>query len=117
MTTIPKYICVKCGRGFTTARSGRRHVQNIELGKSYLTTEAEYRVQILTGKIPPPIPKVPGQKLSQNKKSAIEIAEEEFIRGFYHRMGELAYEENQKSQEAVTLKQMLILRTIHKNLE
>jgi hypothetical protein len=80
---IPNYVCTTCGRGFASARSARRHVAKVEANIGYVVTEAEYRTSLITGKIPPPAP-----KSIRSKKDMTDVAFEEFVRGFYRRLGE-----------------------------
>jgi hypothetical protein len=113
MTKLPKYVCITCGQGFTTARSGRRHIAGIEHGNGYITREADYRVLLLTGRIPPPIPKLIRQKPSEKKeKDPLEIAQEEFLRGFYNRMGVRTYEEYANTPEISKFKNILLTRSM-----
>ena len=116
--SIPNYICIACGKGFSTASSGRRHVATVESGNGFIVTEAQYRIYILTGQIPLPVPKMPlFPKPSQNKKATLEeMAHEEFLRGFYRRMGEKAYEAVEKNQDTVLVRNMKLRRTIDKIL-
>lgn len=110
---LPNYVCITCGRSFTTARSGRRHIADVEHGDGYVTTEADYRVLLLTGRIPPPLPKLIRQKPSEKKeKDLLEIAQEEFLRGFYHRMGVRTYDEHANSPEMFNIKKMLLMRSM-----
>ena len=117
--SIPNYICITCGKGFTTASSGRRHVANVESGNGFITTEAQYRIYIITGQVPLPAPKMPlFPKPSQNKKATLEeMADEEFLRGFYRRMGEKAYEAVEKNQDTILNRNMILRRTMDKILK
>jgi hypothetical protein len=112
MTKLPKYVCITCGQGFTTARSGRRHIEDVEHGNGYITREADYRVLLLTGRIAPPIPKLIRPK--KKEKNIIDIAQEEFIKGFYFRMGVQTYDENAAKPETTQIKNMLLTRTMQK---
>jgi hypothetical protein len=85
MVSLPRYVCTKCGRGFASARSGRRHVKNVEGGYGYIVTEASYRTALTTGMIPPPIPIFQRPKKDFNW---FDIALEEMHRGFWRRIGE-----------------------------
>ena len=87
MVSLPRYVCTKCGRGFASARSGRRHVKNVEGGYGYIVTEASYRTALTTGMIPPPIPIFQRPKPEKNL-NWLDIALEEVHRGFWRRIGE-----------------------------
>jgi hypothetical protein len=85
MVSLPRYVCTNCGRGFASARSGRRHVKNVEGGYGYIVTEASYRTALTTGMLPSPIP-----ILQRPKKSFdwVNVGLEELHRGFWRRIGE-----------------------------
>ncbi len=87
MVSLPRYVCIKCGRGFASARSGRRHVKNVEGGYGYIVTEASYRTALTTGMIPPPIPIFQRPKPKKDLNWS-DIALEEMHRGYWRRMGE-----------------------------
>jgi hypothetical protein len=87
MVSLPRYVCTKCGRGFASARSGRRHVKNVEGGYGYIVTEASYRTALTTGMIPPPIPIFQRPKPMKDL-NWFDIALEEMHRGFWRRIGE-----------------------------
>jgi hypothetical protein len=87
MVSLPRYVCTKCGRGFASARSGRRHVKNVEGGYGYIVTEASYRTALTTGMIPPPIPIFQRPKPKKDLNWS-DIALEEMHRGYWRRMGE-----------------------------
>ena len=87
MASLPRYVCTKCGRGFASARSGRRHVKNVEGGYGYIVTEASYRTALTTGMIPPPIPIFQRPKPKKDL-NWFDIALEEMHRGYWRRMGE-----------------------------
>jgi hypothetical protein len=87
MVSLPRYVCTKCGRGFASARSGRRHVKNVEGGYGYIVTEASYRTALTTGMIPPPIPIFQRPKPKKDL-NWFDIALEEMHRGFWRRIGE-----------------------------
>jgi hypothetical protein len=87
MVSLPRYVCIKCGRGFASARSGRRHVKNVEGGYGYIVTEASYRAALTTGMIPPPIPIFQRPKPKKDLNWS-DIALEEMHRGYWRRMGE-----------------------------
>jgi len=97
MTRLPKYVCLKCGRGFSTKRSGDRHVNTVEQGKTYVTTEAEYRYFVQTGRIPPPAPKMMGQK--SKRRDVTDIMADEFLKGFYREMGAIAAKNSANKKE------------------
>ncbi len=88
MVSLPRYVCIKCGRGFASARSGRRHVKNVEGGYGYIVTEASYRTALTTGMIPPPIPIFQRPKPKKDLNWS-DIAVEEMHRGYYRRIGEM----------------------------
>jgi hypothetical protein len=88
MPTIPKYVCTTCGRGFTSARSARRHVGNVESGNGQVVAEEDYRIGLQAGRIPVPIPKQIRQIQKIKKLSMTDIAKEEFLRGYFRRLGE-----------------------------
>jgi hypothetical protein len=88
MVSLPRYVCIKCGRGFASARSGRRHVKNVEGGYGYIVTEASYRTALTTGMIPPPIPIFQRPKPKKDL-NWFDIAVEEMHRGYYRRIGEM----------------------------
>jgi hypothetical protein len=88
MVSLPRYVCIKCGRGFASARSGRRHVKNVEGGYGYIVTEASYRTALTTGMIPPPIPIFQRSKPKKDLNWS-DIALEEMHRGYYRRIGEM----------------------------
>jgi hypothetical protein len=51
----------------------------------------------------------------QNKgKTIVEMAEEEFIRGFFYRMGERAYEAVIQNRETITVRNIIFQKTIAK---
>lgn len=87
MVSLPRYVCTKCGRGFASARSGRRHVKNVEGGYGYIVTEASYRTALTTGMIPPPIPIFQRPKPKKDLNWS-DIALEEMHRGYWRRIGE-----------------------------
>lgn len=87
MVSLPRYVCTKCGRGFASARSGRRHVKNVEGGYGFIVTEASYRTALTTGMIPPPIPIFQRPKPKKDL-NWFDIALEEMHRGYWRRMGE-----------------------------
>ena len=87
MVSLPRYVCIKCGRGFASARSGRRHVKNVEGGYGYIVTEASYRTALTTGMIPPPIPIFQRPKPKKDL-NWFDIALEEIHRGYWRRIGE-----------------------------
>jgi hypothetical protein len=87
MVSLPRYVCTKCGRGFASARSGRRHVKNVEGGYGYIVTEASYRTALTTGTIPPPIPIFQRPK-PEKDLNWFDTALEEMHRGFWRRIGE-----------------------------
>jgi hypothetical protein len=86
MRSIPAYVCTACGRGFSSARSARRHVNNIEFGDGEVVTEESYRIGITTGTIPIPSPK--SAHTRTRKRSEVDIAKEEFLRGYFRKLGE-----------------------------
>jgi hypothetical protein len=88
MVSLPRYVCIKCGRGFASARSGRRHVKNVEGGYGYIVTEASYRTALTTGMIPPPIPIFQRPKPKKDLNWS-DIALEEMHRGYWRRIGEM----------------------------
>ena len=88
MVSLPRYVCIKCGRGFASARSGRRHVKNVEGGYGYIVTEASYRTALTTGMIPPPIPIFQRPKPKKDL-NWFDIALEEMHRGYWRRIGEM----------------------------
>jgi hypothetical protein len=88
MVSLPRYVCIKCGRGFASARSGRRHVKNVEGGYGYIVTEASYRTALTTGMIPPPIPIFQRPKPKKDL-NWFDIALEEIHRGYWRRIGEM----------------------------
>jgi hypothetical protein len=88
MPTIPKYVCTTCGRGFTSARSARRHVGNVESGNGQVVTEEDYRIGLQVGRIPTPIPKQIRQMQKIKKQSMTDMAKEEFLKGYFRRLGE-----------------------------
>jgi hypothetical protein len=96
MVSLPRYVCTKCGRGFASARSGRRHVKNVEGGYGYIVTEASYRTALTTGMIPPPIPIFQRPKKDFNW---FDIALEEMHRGFWRRMGEKMADQKMADQK------------------
>ena len=83
-----------CGRGFTTKRSGIRHINTVESGYGYIVTEADYRVGILKGTIPPPLPKRPltPTKSRFSSTSTFDAYNDEFVKGFFRRLGEIICE-------------------------
>jgi hypothetical protein len=81
-------VCIKCGRGFASARSGRRHVKNVEGGYGYIVTEASYRTALTTGMIPPPIPIFQRPK-PRKDLNWFDIGLEEMHRGYWRRIGEM----------------------------
>ena len=87
MVSLPRYVCIKCGRGFASARSGRRHVKNVEGGYGYIVTEASYSTALTTGMIPPPIPIFQRPKPKKDL-NWFDIALEEMHRGYWRRIGE-----------------------------
>ena len=112
MTRLPNYVCVTCGRSFTTARSGRRHVAIVELGKGYITTDADYRTLLLTGRIPPPIPRIISKKPAESSEPNFDrLAQEEFTRGFYRRMGQQVFDDYAKTEQMSALKKIFFMRT------
>ena len=42
----------------------------------------------------------------------LEVAQEEFLRGFYHRMGVRTYDEHANSSEMFNIKKMLLMRSM-----
>jgi hypothetical protein len=85
-----------CGRGFTTKRSGVRHINTVESGYGYIVTEADYRVGILKGTIPPPLPKrplpLPPTKSRFSSTSTFDAYKDELVKGFFRRLGEIICE-------------------------
>ena len=83
-----------CGRGFTTKRSGIRHINTVESGYGYIVTEADYRVGILKGTIPPPLPKrlLPPTKSRFSSTSTFDAYKDELVKGFFRRLGEIICE-------------------------
>jgi hypothetical protein len=92
--SIPNYVCIMCGRGFTTKRSGIRHINTVESGYGYIVTEADYRVSILKGTIPPPLPKrlLPPTKSRFSSTSTFDAYKDELVKGFFRRLGEIICE-------------------------
>jgi len=111
MARLPSYICIKCGRGFTSARSGRRHIATVESGNGYIATEADYRFLVLTGRVAPPIPKLMRPKhVERKERDPFDIAQEEFMKGYYWRMGQHAYDENDNKSEMSDMRKILFMR-------
>jgi hypothetical protein len=83
-----------CGRGFTTKRSGIRHINTVESGYGYIVTEADYRVGILKGTIPPPLPKrlLPPTKSRFSSTTTFDVYKDELVKGFFRRLGEIICE-------------------------
>jgi hypothetical protein len=98
MVGLPRYVCIKCGRGFASARSGRRHVKNVEGGYGYIVTEASYRAALTTGMIPPPIPIFQRPKPKKDFNWS-DIALEEMHRGYYRRIGEMMADQQMADQQ------------------
>lgn len=98
MVSLPRYVCIKCGRGFASARSGRRHVKNVEGGYGYIVTEASYRTALTTGMIPPPIPIFQRPKPKKDL-NWFDIALEEMHRGFWRRIGEKMADQKMADQQ------------------
>lgn len=92
MKKTPNFYCTICWHGFTRAENGRRHVRTVESGKGHIITAANYQAKLSLGKIPQPVQKSPRQ-FNKKERTWEEIAQEEFIRGFYQRMGALKYEQ------------------------
>jgi hypothetical protein len=92
--SIPNYVCIMCGRGFTTKRSGIRHINTVESGYGYIVTEADYRVGILKGTIPPPLPKrlLPPTKSRFSSTTTFDVYKDELVKGFFRRLGEIICE-------------------------
>src|ERR671922_991244 len=102
MVSLPRYVCIKCGRGFASARSGRRHVKNVEGGYGYIVTEASYRTALTTGMIPPPIPIFQRPKPKKDL-NWFDIAVEEMYRGYWRRIGEMmAYQQFTSASQQFT---------------
>jgi hypothetical protein len=95
--SIPNYVCIMCGRGFTTKRSGIRHINTVESGYGYIVTEADYRVGILKGTIPPPLPKrpLPPTKSRFSSTSTFDAYKDELVKGFFRRLGEIICEKKE----------------------
>jgi hypothetical protein len=55
-------------------------------------TEADYRISLATGLIPPPIRSSAPPKFARKKPDYVEIAREEFVRGIYRKLGERTLE-------------------------
>jgi hypothetical protein len=91
--SIPNYVCVACGRGFTTKSAAKRHVMNLEKGKGfgYIVTEAQYRAALIIGAIPLPA-QIENIKPTKKKDGLHDIAYRNFHSGFFWRLGELAAE-------------------------
>lgn len=102
MVSLPRYVCTKCGRGFASARSGRRHVKNVEGGYGYIVTEASYRTALTTGMIPPPIPIFQRPKPKKDF-NWFDIALEEMHRGFWRRIGERMADQQKMADQLFTL--------------
>lgn len=102
MVSLPRYVCTKCGRGFASARSGRRHVKNVEGGYGYIVTEASYRTALTTGMIPPPIPIFQRPKPKKDL-NWFDIALEEMHRGFWRRIGERMADQLKMADQLFTL--------------
>jgi hypothetical protein len=51
------------------------------------------------------------------KKGLLEIAEEEFIKGFYFQMGVRSYEEYANTPGMSDIKKLLLMRSMFKNAE
>jgi hypothetical protein len=83
-----------CGRGFTTKRSGIRHINTVESGYGYIVTEVDYRVGILKGTVPPPLPKrlLPPTKSRFSSTSTFDAYKDELVKGFFRRLGEIICE-------------------------
>ena len=82
-----RYICTGCGNGFTTRGAANRHLKNTEKGGASILGEAEYRIGLTTGKYQPPTPgKPPTYRKSLDAQA---IAKEEYLRGYWRRIGEL----------------------------
>ena len=96
MVSLPRYVCIKCGRGFASARSGRRHVKNVEGGYGYIVTEASYRTALTTGMIPPPIPIFQRPKPKKDL-NWFDMAVEEMYRGYWRRIGEMMADQQSTS--------------------
>lgn len=93
----PAYVCSACAKGFSSARSARRHIRDIENGNGAVYTEAQYRVMLLTGEILPPFPRLSRPSFSKKEPDPYEIATDEFVRGFFRRLGENAVDKRNKS--------------------
>lgn len=89
--SIPNYVCVACGRGFTTKSAAKRHVMNLEKGKGfgYIVTEAQYRAALIIGAIPLPPTQIEKIKPTKKKDGFHDIAYINFHSGFFWRLGEL----------------------------
>jgi hypothetical protein len=88
--SIPAYICSTCAKGFASARSARRHVKKLENGTAQVFTEAQYRLMLSTGVIAPPLQAFSAPRFKKKSPNPMELAKEEYMRGFYRRLGEKA---------------------------
>jgi hypothetical protein len=104
--SIPNYVCVACGRGFTTKSAAKRHVMNVEKGFAYIVTEAQHRAALITGAIPPPA-QIEKIRPTKKKDGLHDIAYRNYHSGFFWRLGELAAEgltpEERKQQVAAIM--------------
>ena len=105
--SIPAYVCGGCAKGFTSARSARRHIRGIEKGNAQLYTEAQYRIMLSTGVIFPPMARLSSPSFRKNIPDPLVSMKEEFMRGLYRKLGERAAE-NMSSDLVKQVSQFLL---------
>lgn len=65
---------------------------NLEHGKGYVATEAQYRAGLVTGTIPLPAPILPSPLKTDQKEGLGMIGYRNYHAGFFWRLGELTAE-------------------------
>lgn len=110
-----RYICTKCGGGFTTRAAANRHVRTVENGAGTVVTEPEFRIGLIRGVFQP----APSGKRPRYKKDPpdlMAIAGEEYDKGFWRRFGELegeaAFKDPKRRPELSQLMQLHRMKQI-----